>query len=101
MSLSTLIPTSLSQSPSEVFMVRPGNFMFNAETAVTNHYQDMSMSNMEWHELAMQEFDSAVDTLRENRIKVTVFQDTETPIKPGMPHSILHCLIIIPRCNLP
>ena len=82
-------------------MVRPGNFMFNIETAVTNHYQDTSMSNMEWQELAMQEFDRAVGTLRENRVKVTVFQDTETPIKPGTFHFILHCLILIPRCNFP
>jgi len=91
--MSSLIPTSLSQSPSEVFMVRPGNFMFNIETAVTNHYQDTSMSNMEWQELAMQEFDRAVGTLRENRVKVTVFQDTETPIKPDaiFPNNWISC----------
>ena len=30
---------SFSQSPREILMVRPCNFMFNQETAVTNHYQ--------------------------------------------------------------
>ena len=28
-----------SQSPREVFMIRPAHFMFNEETAVTNHFQ--------------------------------------------------------------
>eukprot|EP00092_Neocalanus_flemingeri_P020433 GFUD01022136.1.p1 GENE.GFUD01022136.1~~GFUD01022136.1.p1 ORF type:complete len:324 (+),score=148.73 GFUD01022136.1:42-974(+) len=85
--------TSLSQSPSEVFMVRPGNFMFNTETAVTNHYQDMARSNMEWQEVARQEFDRAVDTLRENKVKVTVFQDTEDPVKPDaiFPNNWISC----------
>ena len=93
--------SNLSQSPSEVFMVRPGNFMFNTETAVTNHYQDTARSNMEWQEVAMQEFDRAVDTLRENKVKVTVFQDTENPVKPGKLLIILHYLMLIPRCHLP
>ena len=81
--MSSLVTSSLSQSPSEVFMVRPGNFMFNMETAVTNHYQDKTSSNMEWHGVAMQEFDQAVETLRKNKVRVTVFQDTEDPTKPG------------------
>lgn len=58
--------------------------MFNTETAVTNHYQDITSSNMEWQEVAMQEFDNAVETLRKNNLKVTVFQDTQDPIKPGI-----------------
>ena len=61
--MSSLVTSSLSQSPSEVFMVRPGNFMFNMETAVTNHYQDKTSSSMEWHGVAMQEFDQAVETM--------------------------------------
>ena len=95
--MSSLLTTSLSQSPSEVFMVRPGNFMFNTETAVTNHYQDIASNNMEWHEVAMQEFDNAVETLRKNKVKVTVFQDTQDPIKPGMkiPMRRIFILLII------
>merc|ERR1711892_1625265 len=92
-SMSSLSTASLSQSPSEVFMVRPGNFMFNAETAVTNHYQDTSSSNMEWQEVAMQEFDKAVETLKENKVKVTVFQDTHDPVKPDaiFPNNWISC----------
>ena len=56
---------------------------------------------MEWQEVAMQEFDRAVDTLRENKVKVTVFQDTENPVKPGKSLIILHYLMLIPRCHLP
>ena len=93
--MSSLLTTSLSQSPSEVFMVRPGNFMFNTETAVTNHYQDISSSNMEWQEVAMQEFDNAVETLRKNKVKVTVFQDTQDPIKPGKKISIIRISILL------
>ena len=33
------VAMSPSQSPREILMVRPCNFMFNQETAVTNHYQ--------------------------------------------------------------
>merc|ERR1711970_666306 len=91
--MSSLLTTSLSQSPSEVFMVRPGNFMFNTETAVTNHYQDIASSNMEWQEVAMQEFDNAVENLRKNKVRVTVFQDTQDPIKPDaiFPNNWISC----------
>ena len=30
---------SVAQSPEEVLMVRPTNFGFNQQTAVTNHFQ--------------------------------------------------------------
>ena len=30
---------SVAQSPEEVLMVRPSNFGFNQQTAVTNHFQ--------------------------------------------------------------
>ena len=33
-----------SQNPSEVFMLRPASFMFNKETAVTNHFQNKVLS---------------------------------------------------------
>ena len=78
------IMSSLSQSPSEIFMVRPGNFMFNMETAVTNHYQNkMETASDPNMKLALAEFDKAVDVLKANNINLTVFQDTEEPIKPG------------------
>jgi len=74
----------MNQSPNEIFMVRPVNFMFNQETAVTNHYQDTkcSSSDSEWRQIALQEFDDAVKTLKDNKIEVTVVQDTPYFIKP-------------------
>jgi len=74
----------MNQSPNEIFMVRPVNFMFNQETAVTNHYQDTkcSSSDSDWRQIALQEFDEAVKTLKDNKIEVTVVQDTPYFIKP-------------------
>jgi len=65
-------------------MVRPCNFMFNQETAVTNHYQDenTNSSDSQWRQRAVEEFDTALATLRENSIKVTVFQDMPYHVRP-------------------
>jgi len=74
----------MNQSPKEIFMVRPINFMFNKETAVTNHYQDSNCSSndSDYGKIALQEFDDAVRTLKDNNIEVTVVQDTPYFIKP-------------------
>jgi len=74
----------MNQSPKEIFMVRPVNFMFNKETAVTNHYQDLNCSgnDSDYGKIALQEFDDAVKTLKDNNIEVTVVQDTPYFIKP-------------------
>lgn len=71
----------LAQSPGEIFMVRPANFCFNVETAVTNHYQDKN-AGKDARDKAVEEFDQAINTLSANEIKVTVFKDSEQPIKP-------------------
>lgn len=67
-------------------MVRPASFGFNSETAVTNHFQnhvaDTDTGHMKVQDEAAREFDAAVQTLRENSIAVTVFQDTDIPTKP-------------------
>merc|ERR1712227_702686 len=78
------VAMSLSQSPREILMVRPCNFMFNQETAVTNHYQDENTksSDNQWRQKAVEEFDTALATLRENSIKVTMFQDMPYHVRP-------------------
>ena len=38
-SISRSSSMSVAQSPEEVLMVRPSNFGFNQQTAVTNHFQ--------------------------------------------------------------
>ena len=80
-----------NQNPTEVFMLRPASFMFNTETAVTNHFQNKVLCTAivqccivhrcsvqgepagDLLQAALAEFDSAVAALREAGIPVTVF----------------------------
>ena len=62
-----------AQSPTEIFMMRPANFLFNEETSVTNHFQDGQASGQSWKSEALEEFRVAVETLRSHKIKVKVF----------------------------
>ena len=74
---------ALSQSTSTVLMIRPASFSFNEETAVTNEYQkrvDLSHDNV--LKKVLEEFDEAVEILRDNDIDVTVIDDTKEPVKP-------------------
>lgn len=72
------------QITSSIIMVRPANFGFNVETAKNNAFQkkidEMSASDIK--KQALIEFDQMVDELRTNGIEVTVWEDTESPIKP-------------------
>ena len=81
------------QSPGEIFMMRPANFLFNEETSVTNHFQVSQSSGRSWRAEADQEFLAAVESLRENKIRVKCFEDTEQPIKPDaiFPNNWISC----------
>ena len=81
------------QSPAEIFMMRPANFLFNEETSVTNHFQVFQSSGRSWRGEADQEFLAAVESLRENKIRVKCFEDTEQPIKPDaiFPNNWISC----------
>ncbi len=74
----------MRQTTSTILMVRPANFGFNAQTAVSNAFQqnDTSVEKSEIKQLAIQEFDAFVDKLRDNGIHVIVAQDSDEPIKP-------------------
>lgn len=62
-------------------MIRPINFTFNAETAVNNAFQTQGgCENAQ--EKAEKEFDNFVNALRQNKIDVTVVQDTSEPYTP-------------------
>ncbi len=64
-----------------VLLVRPASFGFNAETAVSNHYQQqLAGSGVTAQVLA--EFDAAVATLRGRGVRVEVFEDAPEPAKP-------------------
>lgn len=72
------------QYTNHLLMVRPASFQFNLETAKSNAFQK-KLSNLSSEKIqakAMEEFDTYVAKLRENKIAVLVIQDTEFPEKP-------------------
>ncbi len=74
----------MKQTTSTILMVRPANFGFNAQTAVSNAFQhnDASVAKEDIRQLAIEEFDGFVEKLRSNGINIIVAQDSELPIKP-------------------
>lgn len=64
-----------------ILMIRPARFMYNAQTAVNNSFQQAS-DDSSVQEKAAEEFDAFVHLLRSKKINVTVVQDTETPFTP-------------------
>lgn len=65
----------------EILMVRPFQFYFNQQTAANNFFQsNINIENA--NELAIAEFDSMVEKLRAQQIKVNVVQDTKDPSTP-------------------
>ncbi len=66
-----------------VLMIRPANFGFNEETAGSNVFQqEMSGADaMAISSRAVQEFDSAVTTLRAAGVQVIVVEDSPDPVK--------------------
>jgi hypothetical protein len=73
----------IMQTTSQLLMIQPVNFGFNAETAVNNTFQKNIAGNIQ--EKALMEFNDFVDLLRKNNIDVTVIKDT---IDPSTPDSI-------------
>ena len=72
------------QYTSNIMMVRPASFQFNIETAVSNAFQKSldGLTKEEIKQKAIQEFDTYVAKLRENKINIFVIQDTLEPAKP-------------------
>lgn len=70
-------------SASEVVMVRPAAFMFNAETAVNNAYQNNDDTALNLvQEKALKEFNNLVAELEKRGVKVNVLEDTADPATP-------------------
>ncbi len=60
-------------------MIRPKHFGFNAETAPTNSFQNqINMGALT--DQVLHEFDRVVHQLREAKIRVEVFEDTDIPL---------------------
>lgn len=73
------------QATSNILMIRPVNFGFNAETAESNAFQDVkakSWTNNITQQDALREFDGMVSQLRAAGINVIVFDDTPEPYTP-------------------
>ena len=86
-------------------MVRPANFGFNEQTALTNSFQNKGAN--EDVKNALIEFDAMVAKLVENGIQVTVIDDTLEPVKPDaiFPNNWFSThqngmLITYPMCHL-
>lgn len=71
------------QAPLALLMIRPAAFGFNAEAAATNAFQTNDDSDrLEVAQLAIAEFDTMVEVLRDHQIEVMFADDTRTPEKP-------------------
>jgi len=74
---------SLVQSPNSVVMICPWNFYSNPETSRDNAFQNIeSNEDKDLSKSAKQEFDTMVETLQSNGVRVHVFNDygdNETP----------------------
>ncbi|MGN6490629.1 MAG: arginine deiminase-related protein, partial [Agriterribacter sp.] len=69
------------QTTSQLLMIRPVNFGFNAETAVNNAFQ-VAGNDTQTQQKALQEFDALVAKLRSKKIEVLVLDDTPFPFTP-------------------
>lgn len=78
--------STISQSSSTVYMIRPVRFEYNPQTAVDNVFQVVPKEkNEEVQAKALKEFDDYVATLRGKGVEVIVFEDT---VEPHTPDSI-------------
>lgn len=69
------------QTTCYILMIRPVNFTFNTETAVNNAFQTAA-TDTSAQAKALAEFEGMVKTLRDNKVDVTVIDDTPEPYTP-------------------
>ncbi|HYK46048.1 MAG TPA: arginine deiminase-related protein [Parafilimonas sp.] len=69
------------QNTSNVLMIRPVHFTYNAETAANNLFQ-VAGSAEGAQDKALKEFDEFIEKLRQNNINVSVINDTPEPHTP-------------------
>ncbi|HEK19888.1 MAG: amidinotransferase [Mucilaginibacter sp.] len=71
-----------SQSTSNILMIRPVAFGFNAQTAESNAFQNRDDDQLAVQQKAVEEFDGFVNVLRQNGVNVIVVNDTPEPHTP-------------------
>ncbi len=69
------------QHTSDILMIRPVRFDYNAETAVNNHFQ-VHTADIDIQRRAREEFENFISMLLANGIDVTVVDDTPEPHTP-------------------
>jgi len=72
----------MSQSTTNILMIRPVAFGFNIQTAESNAFQNRDDDQQAVQNKALQEFDGFVKVLRDNGVNVTVINDTPEPHTP-------------------
>jgi hypothetical protein len=72
----------MSQSTSNILMIRPVSFGFNEQTAASNAFQNRDADQQAVQDRALVEFDRFVNTLRAAGVNVTVVDDTPEPHTP-------------------
>ncbi|QXV64556.1 amidinotransferase [Mucilaginibacter sp. 21P] len=72
----------MSQSTSNILMIRPVAFGFNAQTAESNAFQNKDDDQQAVQRKAIAEFDNFVQILRDNGVNVIVINDTPEPHTP-------------------
>jgi hypothetical protein len=71
------------QSTNSILLIRPSNFIFNAETAANNAFQhNVKEANESISNKVKEEFENLKAQLIAKGIDVTVIDDTANPIKP-------------------
>ena len=73
----------MRQASKRIMMVRPKHFGYDPETAESNAFQSSegAQKRQEIEQLAINEFDGAVEKLRHKGVEVEVIEDTDTPKK--------------------
>lgn len=62
-------------TPRSIVMVKPWDFSFNEESAISNAFQKNIEVDKDVNQLAIEEFDNAVDLIRQKEIEVIVFDN--------------------------
>ncbi len=70
------------QSTSTILLIRPANFGFNEQAAVTNSFMNMPTQTWPVHQQALEEFENFTECLKQNGVKVIIVDDTESPHTP-------------------
>ncbi len=73
----------MRQSTSNIFLVRPAKFNYNAQTAVSNAFQNkIDLSTPVLRDEVLSEFDNFAKRLIDRGVNVMVVEDTDEPAKP-------------------